>query len=234
MLFAMMELGVLLLTSCAQGQAHLTVHRDGTADLAVGASVGRQTLSAIGQPDLPQKLADALRKNGLDATVEENGRQAGVQANRHLNLREMDEEKPELPEGLQVEQTRERKFFYTRYHAVVTADMDRLLSSSGGEWSRKLDSLPTLAKNLVQSQIKLDFLLTLPIKPGANNADETQDGGRTLVWHLSLFGTNRLEASFAAPDIGRIALAGVPSLLLLAAAVGYAFVRLRKRRRGAD
>jgi len=231
MLAAALALMAVLLVSCAQGQAHLTIHRDGTADLDLNASVSRQTLGLIGQPDLPQQLADILQRNGMEASAVEDGSQSGVRATRHMNLKEMGKQPLELPDGIEVERTEDRAFFYTRYHIAVTMDMDRLLSNSGSDWSRKISSLPTLAKKLAESRMDLDFLLTFPIKPGANNADEKQDHGRTLVWHLNLFGSNRLETSFAVPNIRHIAYTAGPALLLLIAAAVFAIVRARRRKR---
>lgn len=231
LLAAALVLLATLLGSCAQGQAHLTIHRNGTADLDLNASISRQTLGLIGQPDLPEQLADALRRNGMEASAEDEGSQAGIRATRHLNLKDMDDQPPKLPDGVELEQTTDKKFFYTRYHIAVTMDMNRLLASGGNGWSQKVASLPALAKKLVESQMNLDFLLTFPIKPGANNADETQDHGRTLVWHLNLFGDNRFETSFAVPNVRHIAYTAGPAALLLIAAIVFAVVRLRKRGR---
>lgn len=230
-LAAALILLTLLLTSCAQGQAHLTIHRDGTADLDLSASISRQTLEMAGQPDLPERLAELLRKNGMEAAAENNGSQTGIRATRHLNLKDMDDRPPELPDGIQLEQSTDKTFFYTRYHIAVTMDMDKLLANGGGDFSRKIASLSTLAKKLVESQMNLDFLLSFPIKPGANNADQTQDHGRTLMWHLNLFGTNRFETSFVVPNFRHIAYTAGPAALLLIAGIALAIVRARRRKR---
>ncbi|CAM3938439.1 hypothetical protein COLU111180_15540 [Cohnella lubricantis] len=222
-----------LLASCAQGEAHVTIHRNGTADLDLSASVSRRTLELIGQPDLPKQLSDILQRNGMAAAVEDDGSQTGIRATRHLNLKDMADRPITLPEGMELEQSTERKFFYTRYHVAVTMDMVRLLrgSGEGNDWSQSIASMPALAKKLVERQMDLDFLLTFPIKPGANNADEIQDRGRTLVWHLNLFSDNRFETSLAVPNVRHIAYTAGPALLLLTAGIVIAIVRARRRGR---
>lgn len=221
----------LLLVSCAQGQAHVTIHRNGTADLDMGIAMSEKTLAAIGKPDLMDNLADTLRKYDLRVEAGEEEGKATLQASRTFDLKDMEDRPLELPEGLTVERTTKKHFFYTRYDVAVTMDMNRLMAGGNGEWSRVVGSLPTLAKKLLQSQLDFDFLLTMPLKPGANNADDIQDGGRTQRWHLDLFGTNRFETSFRVPDIRHIAYAAGAALVVLAAAVWFAVRSIRKRRR---
>jgi hypothetical protein len=227
-------LGAVLLTSCAQGQAHLTIHRNGTADLDMDLSVSKRTLELIGKPDLMKDLGDVLRRYEMEAQSFGDGKQEGLRASRRLNLQDLNQQPLNLPDGVEVERTEERKFFYTRYHVAVTVNMDRLLSSGESGWGQTIASLPMIAKKIMESQLNFDFLLTLPIKPGENNADETLDRGRTLLWHLSLFGSDTYETSIDVPNVRHIALTAGPAVLALAAGIAMAVVRFRRRRRKAD
>ncbi|MBB6673497.1 DUF3153 domain-containing protein [Cohnella nanjingensis] len=223
----------MLLTSCAQGQAHLTVHLNGTADLELNASARKKMLKLIGQSDLPRQLADELQNNGLDASVEETENSSGIRASRHLNLKELQNRPSRLPEGVKMTLTEDKKFFYTRYHIIVDADPNQALSKLEGDTGRQLATMPALAKQLAQSQIHFDLLLTSPIPLRDHNADETRDGGRTLVWHVSLVDVNHFELSFPVPQVRHIAYVGVPAILLLGFIVVGTVFFMRKRRRHA-
>ncbi|MBB6729948.1 hypothetical protein [Cohnella zeiphila] len=222
----------ILLASCAKGEAHLTVHANGTADLDLDLSIDDGTLGLIGRSGLMDELADRLKSSGLNVrTYSEEGRE-GLKANRRFDLRDMDRGPLSLPDGIEAEQSGTAHFFYSTQHAVVTVDMDRLLESGGSEWAQKLTGLSGLARKLLQSQLDLDFALTAPIKPHSSNADETRDGGRTLVWHLPLSGTKTFAAAYDVPNVRRIAYAagGLAALALIVALLLLYRRRKRKNR----
>lgn len=223
-----------LLSACAQGSAHVTVHKNGTADLNLDFSVTDQTLSLLGQPDLMTNLADNLQKKGMKAEAYKRDGQAGLTASESVNLKNKQGSSlaPEkLPDGITVQQESAKSFFYTKQHIIVTADMQQLISSSQGDMAQKLTDIPELMKGLIQSQVQFKFLLTLPIKTPDNNADELQDNGRTLAWNVKLFEPNRFEVSLNIPNIRNIAIVGIGGLVIAAALIGLAVKQLRKRRR---
>ncbi|MCC3374273.1 hypothetical protein [Cohnella sp. REN36] len=220
-----------LLASCAQGQAHLTVHLNGTADLDLNASASKTMLKLVGKPDLPGQLADALRQNGMEASVEDTGGSAGIRATRRLDLKTLQDRPSRLPDGMRMTLTKDERYFFARYHVSVDYDASQALAGLGEEANRKLAELPAITKQLAQSQIRFDLLLTTPIRLRDHNADETRDGGRTLVWHAKLLENNHIELGFPLPNVRHIANVGIPALLALVLAVAGTILFWRKRRR---
>ncbi|XID94545.1 hypothetical protein ACF3MZ_08540 [Paenibacillaceae bacterium WGS1546] len=228
-------IGILIaLTSCAEGKAHLTIHRNGMADLSMTMALSDRALGLIGQPDLMRELAARLQSGGMDAESFNTDGKAGISATRQIDLKDLDRALVDLPEGIEVERSEEPHFFYTKQRVAVTFDMARMIGAGDEAWAAKLDRLPTLTKKLIQSQLDFDFLLTAPIKLGGGSADEIRDGGKTQLWRLKLFEPNRIESSVDVPNVRRIAYtAGIGSLVVLIGA-GFGVRAFMRRRRGAD
>ena len=219
-----------LLSSCARGEAHLTIRADGAAELSLDLSMDDGTLGLIGKSGLMDELAERLKADGMDVrTYEQDGRK-GVTASRRLNLRDMARETVDLPDGIAVERSRREHLFYTTERAAVTVDMDRLLAAGGGkEWAQKLSGMNRWTRMVIESQLDLNFALTAPIRAHSSNADKVRDGGRTLVWQLPLLGTKRFEAAYNVPNVRAIACAAA-GLALLALAAFFALRAWRGRR----
>jgi hypothetical protein len=220
-----------LLASCARGEAHLTVHANGTANLDVNLSIDDGTLGLIGRSGLMDELADRLQANGMSVQpYREEGRE-GLKASRRIDLRDMDRAPLSMPEGIEVKRSQAAHYFYTTQRAAVTVDMDRMLTAGGSEWTQKLSGMSGLAKRFVQTQLDLDFALTAPIKPQSSNADEKRDGGRTLVWRLPLSGVQTFEAAYNVPNVRHISYAAGGLALLLALIAAFLVRRKGKRNR---
>ncbi|QAY66509.1 DUF3153 domain-containing protein [Paenibacillus protaetiae] len=234
---ALLLAAMCLLASCAQaqGKAHLTVNRNGTADLNLDMSVSNEALNLLGQPDLIPQLISKLQAQGLDAQSYTKDGSTGLTASRSFQLKNMGISgvTAKLPDGLEAEHSSEESFFYTKEHIAVTVDMEKLMASSSDAAGQQLSAMNPLVKGLVQSQIKLQFLLTAPVKAGASNANEIQDHGRTLVWDIKLFEPNRFEVDINVPNIRHIAYTGGAVLIIIIAAVWLAVRTYRKRRRSA-
>jgi len=219
------------LTSCAEGKAHFTIHRNGTADLDMSVALSDRTLGLLGQSDLMKDLAERMRASGMTAESFERDGKSGFSANRKFDLKELDKVPLTLPDGIEFERTEERHFFYTRQKVAVSVDLPGMMGNRSGEWTRKLEELPAITKKLIQSQLALDFALTAPLKLGGEGSDETLDGGRTQVWHLKLFEKNRLETSIDVPNVRRIAYVGGAGLLVVSVGAFFGIRALLRRRR---
>jgi len=224
---------VLLLASCAQGEAHVTINRDGTADVDLNLSVSKQILTAIGKADIMNELAERFEQQGMSVRIVDKDGQAKVTASKRLDLKAFDGDMTQLPVGVKVEDAQEKNFFYTKHRVAVTVDLGPMLQEGQQEWIKQLSTLPDLMKKLIQSQLRFDLLVTLPIKADGNNADEVRDGGRTLLWNVDLFEENRLELSVNVPNIEHIAYtAGAALLVVIAGGIWlYRSIRMRNRAR---
>ncbi|MBB6634861.1 hypothetical protein [Cohnella thailandensis] len=225
-----------LLTSCVQGQAHLKINRDATADLHLNLAVSSKALDLIGKPELLRQAAERVAGDRMAFKAYEKDGQQVLEGTRHFDLKEMRQQPMDLPEGVEVEHSSEKHFFYTKYHVAVTVDTDKLMEGSGGADSEsmtdKLSSLSPLVKKLVLSQLDFDLKVTFPLKPGANNAPGTEDGGRTLVWPFSFTEPNRFELDFNAPNLKNILIVGAPALLVILGGGVWLIVRRRRSKRG--
>ncbi|WP_172251780.1 hypothetical protein [Saccharibacillus deserti] len=216
------------LAACAQGVVDVTVNRDGTADIRMDATIDESALDTIGQSDLPDQIAESLRKQGLETEAIHQDGQAGLSASRKVELD--GGTLPEMPEGITVQNNKEAGWFTTTHNLVVIADPPELIPRESSSLTGLVGS--RLLGRFVDNEFDFDFKLTLPLKPGANNADEISGNGRTLTWNLAVTRENRIELSFTVPNIRRIVYTASAVLLLVIAAV-IAFLLRRKRRKKA-
>ncbi len=183
--------------------------------------ISDKSLSLIGKPDLMSDMAASLRNSGMDVTPYSKDGISGFSASRSMNMRNMDENM-EVPKGVVVKRTSTSTWFFTKQKLAVTIDFKQLMPENSGDWTEKLSGMSSLVKGLIGSQLDFKFLLTLPIKPGENNADELLDSGRTLVWNLELFEPNIFEAEINVPNVRNIAItAGGALVVLILCGLGY-------------
>ncbi|OWR33122.1 hypothetical protein CDO73_01030 [Saccharibacillus sp. O23] len=215
----------LMLSACAKGELDVKIKTDGTADIALNALVDDSALDTLRQSDLPEKIASGLRDQGFDAEATREGDQSGIRASRNVKL-DADRKIPDIP-GVTVESSADPGLFFTKRSFVVTADSPDLIPNQSSSISGYLGSL--LLGGLVEKEFDFDFKLTLPIKPGENNADEVSADGRTLTWHLAATRENRIELALNVPNIRNIVYAA--SAVLLAAIALIVFLILRRKRK---
>ncbi|RUS45014.1 hypothetical protein [Cohnella sp. AR92] len=225
---------VFLLTSCAQGEAHLTIHKNATADFALNISLPDKAMDLIGKPELLQETAERLTNDQMKVRTYEKDGQQVLEGTRHFSLKEIEPHQVELPDGIEEVHDAEKHFFYTKYHIRITVDTDKLIGkeSASENLSDMLSSLSPIVKKLVLSQLNFDVKVTFPLKPGANNAPQTEDGGRTLVWPFSFTEPNRYEIDFNAPNVKNLLLVGIPALLAAAGGAAWLIVRYRRGKHG--
>ncbi|MDO7907291.1 DUF3153 domain-containing protein [Paenibacillus sp. JX-17] len=222
---------LLTLSACARGEAHATVHVNGSVDLDLSFSMSDSALQAVGMSKLPDNLFTGMKNEGFQVEPYDQDGRIGFNAHNKYEIdRKSAQNKPQLPEGMTFDMTNTPHFFTTTRHVTVTADLLRMTPASASEVREKLNSMNFIAKRLLENQLQMDFKLTLPVKPGENNADATEDGGKTLVWHISALNENTLELSVNTPNIRNIAITGGIVLLLIIIAV---IIWIRSRRRKA-
>lgn len=228
-LTVLLALMLSVLTACADGEAHLTVNMDGSTDLDLNLNVKNSALGKIGQDNLMPLIADALNRNNFQAEVSEQGDQKQLTATSHYeksNKTSFDTSK--LPQGIKVEQSTSPGFFTSKMH--ITAEADLMESMPDGEIKNQINKVPSFLKNLLLKDVNFDFKLSLPIKAADSNADQVEDGGKTLIWHVSPLQMNKLDLTVQVPNIRNIIIIAVIGLLLIAALLIWFFVRRRRAR----
>lgn len=112
----------------------------------------------------------------------------------------------------------------------ITAEADLMESMPDGEIKNQINKVPSFLKNLLLKDVNFDFKLSLPIKAADSNADQVEDGGKTLIWHVSPLQMNKLDLTVQVPNIRNIIIIAVIGLLCIAALLIWFFVRRRRAR----
>lgn len=220
----------LMLSACAKGELDVKIKTDGTADIAVNALVDDSALDTLGQSDLPERIASGLRDQGFDAEATRQGDQSGIRASRNVKL-DADRQMPDIP-GVTVESSAKPGLFFTERSFVVTTDSSELIPKQNSSIGGFLGS--RLLGGLVEKEFDFDFKLTLPIKPGSNNADEVSADGRTLTWHLAATRENRIELAMNVPNIRNIVYAASAVLLVLIALTVFLILRRKRKKKASE
>ncbi|OPA73589.1 hypothetical protein BVG16_27655 [Paenibacillus selenitireducens] len=223
-------LSMCILSSCAKGNAHFTIHLNGMAEFEMNLSVNKDTLTKIGMPELMKQITEQFQDKSMEVKPYDEGGRVGFTLSRTINLRDMNN--ISLPQGITIKRTEMNKFFYTKEQVIVTVDIEKLISNKEyGDWLQK-NPVTSFVKNLVQRQIDFEILLTAPLKPGYNNAEEIRDHGRTLVWNLKIFEPNHFEINFTIPNIRTIAYSA--GILIVVLILLWSGIRISRKRRRTD
>ena len=79
------------------------------------------------------------------------------------------------------------------------------------------------------SQMKLEYILNLPIKSNSNNATSVSEDGKSLTWNLTLDGVTKIDYSFSLFNMTNIYIACGGALLLIVAIVVVITIIRRKK-----
>ena len=241
-IFVLFMLGVIacLLPGCVKMHSHLTVQKNGSADVEHVIAMEASVLDMIGKEDGKdplQELRDGMQQEGYTVDKYSEGKMTGVRAVKHFkdidsavkalgdpskNTKADDETGKSalgslgnIGNAMKVE----KSFFTTKY--TLNADLD--LSSPADKATKADDPFADFGESMAQSLFDLSFALTLPVKPGSSNAPRVSDEGRTLEWPINIGGKTNLAAEVTVPNITNIVLTiagGVLLLILLFLAVG--------------
>lgn len=227
----MLSLMLIILSACADGEAHLTVNMDGSTDLELNLGVTESALGKIGQDNLMPMLEEALKKNNFQAEVVDDGERKQLSATTHYEKSNTAAsfDLSKLPKGIQVKQSTEPGFFTSRFHVTATADL--MESMPDGEIKDQINKVPSFLKNLLLKDVNFDFKLSLPIKAEDSNADLVEDQGKTLTWHVSPLNSNTLDLTVQVPNIRNIIITAVIALIVVASLLIWFFIRRKRTRR---
>lgn len=134
-----------------------------------------------------------------------------------------------LPPGIHIEQSKTPGFFTSQLHILAEADL--MESMPDGDIKDRINSVPGFLKRLLLKDVNFDFKLSLPIKAQNSNADQVEDGGKTLIWNVSPLQKNKLDLTVQIPNIRNILLVAIAGLVLVLALLIWFFIRRRRTRR---
>jgi hypothetical protein len=223
-----------LLSSCAKGEAHVTVNRDGSADLAMRVNVPERITSELGGGSaLLDSLNERMRKAGFQSQITHDGSNIAWISSRRFERSDWGsfDWNGRFPmDGITFSNSTKKRWLYTTYRLEGAVDPSKMIPPSANPLTKRLDSLSPFVKNLVLNQLKLDLKITLPLPPKSHNAAQTEDSGRTLLWHVSLARSNPFMLEITVPNVRHIVYTVIGVLIIAAALVIYAVFRRKKRR----
>ncbi|MGI6705809.1 MAG: LppM family (lipo)protein [Clostridia bacterium] len=188
----MMLTGLLLaiLTGCIQARFYIRINTNGTADVEYKLGLKESSFLALvpKEQDPLQEAAEEARKAGFTVSQYKEEGYTGFIARKHVkNLRDMQKV---LPTGLiytrragnsdqklhvEVEET----FLYKTYRLEGQVDLENIFLED--PYSDEL------SKQIIQRMLstsEVDLVISLPVKPMADNATSRDASNKTLTWSL--------------------------------------------------
>ena len=219
----------LAMPGCVRGEANVVLRADGSLDVSVSAAAPASRVRDIGAA--LDALAERLRKAGFETGTSAAGGQAVWTARRHYDRAELTKEAGADAfaadgEGFRLSVTRKRHLLYDRIAAEGAFQPNELLAG-GHPLLESYDRLPAVVRRLAERQVDLRLKVTLPVPAAGHNGDAS-NGGRVIVWPVSLTKETPVSLTIVAPNRGTFVAAGL-GLALVAAAGALLVRRMRKR-----
>jgi hypothetical protein len=203
-LIILISLLMVLLAGCVKFRLHLTVNRDGTAnmEITVAAHPSLATMGILWGGDMLAEVREGLLAEGFSVEEYTDGDFRGFKAKKALesvdDVAFLSMENPKVSHDYFV---LEKGLFYSTYHVAIPVN----LVESYGEAGAVFGFLNP----------DLGFILSLPVRPLDHNADIVSDDGKTLEWKLHLDRENHLQVSFRTPNTLSILLIVVLGVILI-------------------
>lgn len=199
------------ISGCFEATYHITVNKDGSGVLNYRIGLNSNVAGLIGSQSgdpIADMKNDAI-KNGFEVSnFNENG-MIGIIAKKNVNSLEnipiIGQTKDNKTKAPTI--TVNKGFFNSTYKVNGNIDLSSMKTNPKDELAQ--------ISNAMLSQVKINFVLTLPIKPGKNNASTTQDDGRTLVWQMVPGTNNIIQMEATVPNTTNIALVVIGGSLLV-------------------
>ncbi len=208
-----------LLTGCFKFSMHLTLNKDGTADMDIimAASQMLLTMGTGMESSIFGDKREQLDEQGFEITDYSEENMVGFRATKRMQSVEDFSSLglgDDMGLGDQEIFTVEKGALTTTYHLNADINFGDLL----GEES---DMMALLAPDML-------FILTLPVKPLEHNATSVSDDGKTVEWKLSPTKVNNIQLSARAPNATAIATGAIVGVALLGLIPVFIFIRKRK------
>jgi len=223
-ILSLMVVMLFIFTGCAKGNAHVTVKKNGSVEVAMKLRLDSRTESMVSSK--MDSLITKLQSAGIQLQESKVGRSTEYQYTRTYTSQEL--------RSLMVHQSSEYvdanikstdKWLYTQY----SIETQLHLNTYSDKIVQEIDSvnLPKPLIRLLMKSFSFDFSLTLPFNLyGANNAAVQE--GKTLTWHITLADSNPIRMVIYVPNLKNIAIVA-GSVVVIITAIMIVWVK-RKRR----
>ncbi|KGX87085.1 YajG family lipoprotein [Pontibacillus litoralis] len=214
-------IATMLLAGCAQGTAHITVHKDGMVDVQMDV-----VLPSSAQVVVRDKMIHGIERDldGQGIQFEEVPSEEGLHYRMKKRIDSSQLEQSNTKEIDLLSLQTEEHIFTTTY--IVDGEVD-VMEAYGGI----LQTINTYAPfDIMENMFKsLDFQakLTLPYDIVKDHNASVKEG-RTLTWDVSLTEPNSIYMELSVPNIRNIVIAAVGVLIVLITAVIW-WLRRRKK-----
>ncbi|NGM85274.1 hypothetical protein G5B47_22995 [Paenibacillus sp. 7124] len=216
-----------ILSGCAKGTGHLSIHKDGSLDLNLSVRLNQRAQMFL-NPEIEGEVSSKAEAAGFTFKTNQTGEETEYQLHKHFDTLE------EMGSSLNAdnEKTFEaditETFFYTKYKVSGQINMPNyetlLLQKTDN------NSLPEPLMKLILQKASFDFKLTLPASTiGKHNAMGAS--GTTLTWDVSLEEPTPIRFEFYAPHMKNIVIAGLGLIIIVTLIV---FILLNNKKKKGD
>lgn len=218
----------ILLTGCAEAIIHVTANKDGSSDIEYKLNLNKSTLALLassGTGDPLEEMKNSFKHKGFKVENYNTDQTTGVIAKKHFKTAEEVASFYNTNDlgnvGSMPKVTVTKGFFIDKYVLDGDVDLSKMTSSTGTEQD--------LISNAMLSQIKMKFMLTLPVKTDSNNAAEVTDNGKTLSWNLVPGENNKIKLEASTPNIVSIAAVSAVTLGFTAIIIVIVILRIKNK-----
>jgi len=221
---ALLMLLALLLSGCGRLTGHVTVNRDGSAELQISAGLASSTAALLSNEQVLSMFKQYLSEHGFKLEERVTAEGTELVAHRHLdNAAELLE--LTIPSSIGAPAAEPLQVTHgllsDSYRLQLDLDLADWLSGQVTDWQLRL-------AKLVLSGQELSLQVTLPWVAKEHNADSVQDNGHTLGWKLTLDRPRQIEFRLLVPNRNLLLL--VAGALVTSACYVVAWLGRSKRR----
>jgi hypothetical protein len=223
---------VALLSGCVKGDFHITVNKNGSADLDYNFGMKSQLvglMSGNGQKDPVQEMKTNFEKKGFTVSQYRDNDYIGIVAKKHMdNLKDISDALPKNPDQQsaaadsfnKMNFTEDKGLFFTTYRYNGSVDLT----------SMKADDKDTMGiQQMMLKQVDLKLTLTLPVKAETQNASRILPDQQTYQWDLIPGTKGDIALQAKAPNITNIIIAIIGLVVILVVAA-VAIIKSKRRK----
>jgi uncharacterized membrane protein len=230
---------VALLSGCVKGDFHITVNKNGSADLdykigMMAQLVGLISGSGNGKQDPIAGMKVSFENVGFAVSQYRDGDYIGVSAKKHVdNLKDIgnslpnenmlnESQKSQVSDKLNF--TEDKGLFFTTYRYTGSIDFTNM----------KPDDKDTMGiQQMMLKQVDLKLTLTLPVQADAQNASRVLPDQKTYQWDLIPGTKGDIMLQAKVPNVTNIIIS-ILLLIVIVAAVIVFIVKSRRKRKLQD
>jgi hypothetical protein len=228
---------VALLSGCVHGDFHITVNKNGSADLDYKVGMMTQLVGLIsgnGKQDPIAGMKASFENVGFAVSQYRDGDYIGVSAKKHLdNLKDIgnslpnenmlnQSQKSQVSDKLNF--TEDKGLFFTTYRYTGSIDFTNM----------KPDDKDTMGiQQMMLKQVDLKLTLTLPVQADAQNASRVLPDQQTYQWDLIPGTKGDIMLQAKVPNVMNMVIS-ILLLIVIVAAVIVIIVKSRRKRKLQD